>query len=444
MVETTERIKVIVETFQRGAGNFKIVQKNVNALQTRFNSFGKVMGADIGLWKEFNKAGGKFNTVGARLGNNVRKMTHGFRGFKMEMLGVMFFGMGIQKFFSGLLRPALEAAGVFKLWSTVLQVLFLPIVLKMLPYILKVADWIMNWSENTKVLVGRIVIWGAVLGGALFLVGMFALGIGSLIIVMSGLFNIIEKIIPNFSLAGVELSSFIEMGLMIGLVAKAADFLKKVFNDILDRLFEMDMIQDVFERLGISIDKSITPWENLKIAVKKAWDEIKKELNLDTEFGSIDTWITDINEQSNTWLDNMTLKLEELGMGDLVKSMEGLGTSVSDALPDIETLAKSLKIIADAITKITNVLGYIPEFFGPIRALKKGSDEWASSMGPQGTTLTSSPSEQVTVGGGTISPGGTTYNPTYNISITDFPEFERVLREHDARMIDQLNMTAGG
>ena len=69
----------------------------------------------VAMRKMYNAAGvmnknfKKNITTGQRWALGIRKMTHGLRGFRMEMLGVMFFGMGLQKFFTGLLRPALEA-----------------------------------------------------------------------------------------------------------------------------------------------------------------------------------------------------------------------------------------------------------------------------------------------------------------------------------------------
>jgi len=49
-------------------------------------------------WRMLNKQGTQWVTAGGRIANQTRLLTHGMRGFRMELLGVMFFGMGIQRF----------------------------------------------------------------------------------------------------------------------------------------------------------------------------------------------------------------------------------------------------------------------------------------------------------------------------------------------------------
>lgn len=441
MTTTTEHITVIIEGITKGFDKAAVkARQGLDRLRQNIGAVNHVMGMNMGMFKKtaphVNQWGNKY----ARLAGRLRLATHGMRGFKMEMLGVMFFGMGLQRFFTGLLRPALEITGVFKLWTTVLQVLFLPIVLKLLPYILRIADWVMGWSEKTKVLIGKLVIFGAIAGVVLFLVGMLALGIGSLILVLSGLFNIISHIIPNFNILGVEMSGFVEAGLMIGLVTKAAEWLKGVFNDILSRLLEMDMIKEVFERLGITIDESKTPWENLKTAIITAWDEIKAQLNLDTEFGKIEGlfgeeglggWIGKVELAANTWLDDMKAKLDELGMDDLVESIKKLGKEIGNALPDIEDMAKALTTIAGAITAVA-------DFFSMKE--RAPTSEWELRT-PEGEIVTSSATTRPI----STSYGNFTLSPTYNISVGDKAELERMLSDLMAGQVTDLQkLTAGG
>lgn len=101
----------------------------------------------------------------------------------MEMLGVMFFGMALQRFFSGLIKPASETLGIMNLWTETLRLVFLPVMLTLLEPLLKFMFWLMNLPEPVKKAIGLFVIFGAIVGGLLFIVGQFALGIGSLILV---------------------------------------------------------------------------------------------------------------------------------------------------------------------------------------------------------------------------------------------------------------------
>ena len=122
---------------------------------TNARGFSKVMAAPMDRFKKMTTQGGKLsrrfkgmNNDGARFGHRLRRLTHGMRGFRMEMLGVMFFGMGVQKFFTGLLKPALQLTGFMELLSTTLGLVFLPIVLSLLDVLLPVFLWLMNsWAD---------------------------------------------------------------------------------------------------------------------------------------------------------------------------------------------------------------------------------------------------------------------------------------------------------
>ena len=114
------------------------------------DTFGGVLKANQEDWREVNKTAKPFKRTGAKVANTLRKVTSGMRGFRMEALGVMFFGMGMAKFFEGVLAPALKLVGVFQLWNTTLAVGFLPIALRILPLLLQFMDWFLNLPEAVQ------------------------------------------------------------------------------------------------------------------------------------------------------------------------------------------------------------------------------------------------------------------------------------------------------
>ena len=158
-----------------GAGNIidkmnklkaTIKQENLEQFAKKFNKLGGVMGMGMQQFKKFDDGTGRLNKgmmkqlgIMGRLGMRVRFLTHGFRGFRMELLGVMFFGMGIQKFFTGLIKPALTITGVFKLWSTILSILFLPVALKLLDWTIEFMEWL-NKSERMQKFIRLVTIIG--------------------------------------------------------------------------------------------------------------------------------------------------------------------------------------------------------------------------------------------------------------------------------------------
>ena len=90
-----------------------------------------VKGATINqkLFREIHNSSGKLLPVfrnllplSSKIGLAFRRATVGLYGFRMEMLSTMFFGMAMQRTFMGLLRPAFQAAGVFDIFQSILEI----------------------------------------------------------------------------------------------------------------------------------------------------------------------------------------------------------------------------------------------------------------------------------------------------------------------------------
>jgi hypothetical protein len=158
-------------------------QNTINlADQTRVHSgFLDTMGASLPVWQKMNAGNVRFTTLGGRVANRIRMMTQGMRGFRMEMLSVMFFGMGLSRVLIGLLQPALEAMGVFDIWRAVLEILFLPVAEDVNEELTKLLDAVDALPESVKKAIGEFTILGAILSTVLFVIGMMTLGIGGLI-----------------------------------------------------------------------------------------------------------------------------------------------------------------------------------------------------------------------------------------------------------------------
>src|SRR3990167_6888429 len=114
------------------------------------------------------------------LGVNVKKATSVFGRFKMEMLSVMFFGMGIARFFGGLFQPVLNMVGLFDLWNTVLAIFFLPTGLKLLRWMIIFQDKLLGLNPTLQETVNILTAGAYVFGQILFYIGMMSLGVGGL------------------------------------------------------------------------------------------------------------------------------------------------------------------------------------------------------------------------------------------------------------------------
>lgn len=282
-----------------------------------------------GITNEAGKANRRFKenrTTLGRLGHRLRMVTHGLRGFRMEMLGVMFFGMGIQRFFQGLLKPAMQMAGVFDLINQVLGIVFLPIVLALLDPLLALSNWLINLSDDTKLLLGKIVLFGAILGGALFIIGMFALGIGSIILAFGGLLGIVEKLFPE------PLGDFAASFLGLGIAAKAIEIAKPVWEKIKElvknvwnKLKESPEIKKLLDDLGVSMEFLKNPWDKIKEKAKEFFDDLREKIGLSDE---------DIKNYKSQW-DDLKTKFEEfvsMLKNDLIPVLKDLAGVAKDVM----------------------------------------------------------------------------------------------------------------
>jgi len=146
----------------------------------------KIMG-DQGL--VFNKTGAVVDGAGRK----VKDMNHAMqvgknntKKFQMQWLSLLFFGMAMQRMFSGLIKTSLEWVGINELMSTTLGVLFLPVALDLLNILLPIMDWFMGMPETVQRVIGWFVVAGGAIGLFLATVGQAALGLGGLQWLASG------------------------------------------------------------------------------------------------------------------------------------------------------------------------------------------------------------------------------------------------------------------
>jgi len=148
-------------------------------LANKFDTFGKVMEMDRDLFTSFIKRGYKFPSTGARIATQIRLLTHGLHGFKMELLSTMFFGMQMQQLGMSLLRPAMKMFGITELFSNVLAVVMLPIMKLIFPYLLGLAKWLMDLGPAGKMVLGFGAMFMVAAGGILYFGSQLGLFIGA-------------------------------------------------------------------------------------------------------------------------------------------------------------------------------------------------------------------------------------------------------------------------
>ncbi|MBU0791906.1 MAG: hypothetical protein KKC55_15770 [Gammaproteobacteria bacterium] len=195
--------------------SFIAAEPAVKRFSETYDSFAGVMTMSMPVWRATRESGVRLESTGARLGMSFRNLVHGARGFRMEMLSVMFFGQMLSRTFTNLLQPALETVGIFEIFRIVLLMLFLPIVLLLLPALLWIADIFMGLPDWVKLAIGFFVLFMIGLGFLLGTIGALILGLGGLVL-MFGLLDM--AIMPLILLIGAIILAMILLAAGLALI----------------------------------------------------------------------------------------------------------------------------------------------------------------------------------------------------------------------------------
>ena len=150
--------------------------------------------SDVKKLVQFNEDVKKLNRVGIKVNKGLRDMSgklvgvnkvakqagSTFRRFKFEMLGVLFFGMGIARLFTGLIKPALDMVGAFQIMNTTLGIFFLPTALNVNAALLEMQGVLLGLPAPVQDFAGNLTLVGVGSGILLQKIGELSLGLISL------------------------------------------------------------------------------------------------------------------------------------------------------------------------------------------------------------------------------------------------------------------------
>lgn len=337
----------------------KITRDNTRMNRVAQSGFFQTLRLGEKDWKAFNEQGRKMNTRLGRSAQSIRKMTQGMKGFRMELLGVMFFGMAMTRTLGGLIKTSLEWTGVTEILSTALGVLFLPIAEKILQWALIFLNFVLELTEAQKLWIGKIVLLGMALGGLLFVIGTLGLGVGALIAVFGALLS--------------------PMGLILaGLAAFAAIIAFDQLPSLLDNLGnKIDKNGPKLAAMGISgeaITQAMTKFREMLSGMLGVIEEKKPEIEasgrkiMDSLFTGIKTWLSEnplivVGAMIGAWFGGPAGAAIGAGIGglfaklDLEKMDEVIqkGTEIANAI--ITGISENADAIASAMDKILTTIG---------------------------------------------------------------------------------------
>jgi len=130
------------------------------------------------LTKVQKKVGDAYQTIETR----TQRVTGQQKKFQFELLGTLFFGMAIQKFFGKWVTGADQMLGITELVNQALSLSVLRFIMPYTDAIYGAIKAYFGWSEGTQAMVGGLISLGYVVGTVMGTVSQFALGWASLLI----------------------------------------------------------------------------------------------------------------------------------------------------------------------------------------------------------------------------------------------------------------------
>ncbi len=367
--EGVNKVKILLDEFHRPiVASSKDLQEMAPQAHKTGDSFGILK----------NKA---FN-----LGYAFRLNFLGLRKFRMEMLGIMFFGKMMGDALFGLLKPAMDSFGIFDMFSAMLQILFLPVIELISPILFKIMETLMGLNPYLQLFLGIFVLIAAVVMTVAGLIGAFVLGIGS-------------------ALAAV-LAPFIVTGLAIGLVVAAIIVVIKCLWDNWDKIW--GKISEIAGKAWSLIVDTLTTFKD-KILTFFNFDEIKDKFLKAWEGCSLKKWYD-----------------------DNIKKYVDAALAAIDRLLVLLHLKEPEPIVMYNVTRpLEYSLSEYDQYGTPI---KKGDFIWRPGSSP----VSFSPNDTIigTKGG---TGNGVVMNVTYNINVVDKDTLRKEMENHDRKLLDEVS-----
>jgi len=349
-------------------------------------------------YKESGKTAKQVGTVDRSIGgmrqslDNVAKAS---RGLTMQFLGLMFFGMMLQRTFIGFLKPAMEAFGVMDLWSQMLLVTFLPVMQELFPMFLNLIEALMDMDDSTKLLVGSLTVLVAVLGTLLALLGQFALGLGAIISLFSKMTTTAEGTAITISSGFLAISAII-LTILAGIFVAW----KENFGNM----------RDWFSTLIDSLKLIVQGWKKVFAGDLSGFVDIfrgtfAKFLSILTivGLGVFRVFVAIVRVVSRLWI-------------GLIASLDNLTNGWVDRF--INLIAKVMLKINALISRMRR----LPFIGGRIGT---ATDAFADLTTRGAETLTGAAS-------------GQTINITNNVNVNDAAETERLIEDNNKKVVDDL------
>lgn len=159
----------------------KNAEKELIRLENRMKKLNTHSLENTRITNNFDKTTGKMSsTISGKAVPAQQKINDEMKRFKMEALGIMFGGMAIANMFSQMTRAGFDLYKIGDILNTTYGVMMLPVMDILGEAIFGMVGYLMNLSDEEKMVVGTTMLLGQVLGTALSGLGQTILFISSL------------------------------------------------------------------------------------------------------------------------------------------------------------------------------------------------------------------------------------------------------------------------
>ena len=486
--ETTTEVRAVDLLAERYARQLGLRQEAVRSLLMEIASRKTIIDLiheATGISKKEIETWGSKKEILNRFIPIQKQVTMGLQRFKMEMLSVMFFGMGMYHMFMSWLRPAMESYGIFEMFGTMLEDLFLPVIEAIYPFFEGITEWFMGLPESVKLAIGVLVLIGVVFGGLLMILGMVVLGLSGLAMIgmkFVAVIAIISAVVTAIILVFSNWGMIVEW--LKGVWQGFTDFLSGVWNSLLS--LAGTVFDGIFGHIAHAWtqtdSETNTVWDKVKSFLTNTWDSISNKISTVCSdiFNAIkDKWneildkiktiLGDIWDAIKEKWDSILQHIKDICQGiydsvtkffgdivdwiydwgkdfvsNMVDGLKATGSKVADALWDLipepfkSAIQTGKKIVLDIVETITGRRtkqvrtyqygGVVPGRLGePVPIIAHGGERFLG------------------IRGGGYGFGGVIYfNPTYYVYVSDKAEFESMLKENNEKIVEELRRMIGG
>ncbi len=249
-----------------------------------------------GNLQKFEKTTGKTASAMTKLGMKFQQFISTFR---MWALGLMFFGMAIQRVFMRILKTGVstftqiqesmgfagsaiqQVSAMFKFLGYIVGSVINRYLTPLLPWIWKNVRAIKQWMEDNPKLTAKIILWGLAIGTVLAVIGMLVLGLGALLTFITKLVISVGYLYKAFMfLAGILA---VVLGISLGW---AVVILAAIVVLVAAIIFNWGHLRDIL------IEYFLMAWDKIKaivLTVIAFWKGVFKLFTLDFK-GAIESW----------------------------------------------------------------------------------------------------------------------------------------------------------